>query len=50
MLIKTPRNEILPVRMAILTSLPTVYVGESGEEWGTPHTVSGRNAANRHWN
>ena len=32
MLIKTTRNQIPPVRMAILTSLQMIYVGESREE------------------
>ena len=36
MLIKTTRNQIPPVRMAILTSLQMIYVGESREEQETP--------------
>ena len=46
MLIKMTRNEIPPVRTAVLTSLRMVYVGESGEEWGTSHMVSGRHTGN----
>ena len=49
MLVKmTTRNQIPPVKNAVLTSLQTIYVGKRREEWGTPHMLGRRNTGNSH--